>query len=104
MAILDPGRPRDLFDASYGQRALWDIAAVQPVLLAVFDEFPPTGPVLDVGCGTGDLSAALAGNGLAAVGVDAAPTAIAQAQAAAMLFTDRALCSTEHRTEPSRCE
>ena len=52
-------------------------------MLALLDEFPPTGPVLDVGCGTGDLALALAERGLAVLGVDRAEGAIAQARAKA---------------------
>src|SRR5665811_376405 len=43
------------------------------------------GDVIDVGCGTGENALYLASRGLAVIGVDAAPTAIAQAQEKARL-------------------
>ncbi len=49
-------------------------------MLALLDEFPPTGPVLDAGCGTGELVLAIARRGLAVLGVDQAGAAIAQAR------------------------
>ena len=71
------------FDSAYQVRPPWDIGAPQPAMLALLDEFPPTGPVLDVGCGTGDLTLALAERGLTVLGVDRAEAAIAQARARA---------------------
>ena len=82
MGTLDaPGS--SFFDAAYRERPPWDIGAPQPDLIALLDEYPPTGPVLDVGCGTGDLALALAGRGLNVLGIDLAEAAIAQARARA---------------------
>ena len=75
--------PRDFFDAAYRETPPWDIGEPQPALIALLDEHPPTGPVLDVGCGTGDLALFLAGRGFAVLGVDLAGAAIAQARAKA---------------------
>jgi len=72
-----------LFDSSYRQTPPWDIGEPQPALMALLDEYPPTGPVLDVGCGTGELALALAQRGLTVLGVDLAEAAIAQARAKA---------------------
>ena len=70
----------DFFNFIYRSRPPWDIGAAQPAMLALLDEFPPTGPVLDVGCGTGDLALAIARRGLAVLGVDLAGAAITQAR------------------------
>lgn len=71
----------NFFDSAYQVRQPWDIGAPQPAMLALLDEFPPTGLVLDIGCGTGALAFALAERGLAVLGVDLAEGAIAQARA-----------------------
>jgi SAM-dependent methyltransferase len=83
MDMSDPGRSGDFFDAAYRQGPPWDIGEPQPALIALLDEYPPTGPVLDVGCGSGDLALFLAERGLSVLGVDLAEAAIAQAQAKA---------------------
>lgn len=71
------------FESAYDGAPPWDIGEPQPDLIALLDEFPPSGPVLDVGCGTGTLSLALARRGLQVLGVDGAEAAIRQAQAKA---------------------
>jgi SAM-dependent methyltransferase len=78
------GRP---WDASYTDGpAPWDVGAPQPAVirLAARGAFAARGPrpatVLDVGCGAGDNALHLAGLGLAVVGVDVAPAALAQAR------------------------
>jgi SAM-dependent methyltransferase len=78
------GPSSNFFDSAYRETAPWDIGEPQPALLALLDEYPPTGPVLDVGCGTGALTFALAQRGLAVLGVDLAEAAIAQAHAKAV--------------------
>ena len=72
--------PRAFFDAVYQDVAPWDIGAEQPALAALLAAHPPSGPVLDVGCGSGDLAIALARRGLSVVGVDFVAAAIAQAR------------------------
>lgn len=47
---------------------------------ALLAEHPPAGPVLDVGCGSGDLAISLAQAGLEAVGIDFVDSAIEQAR------------------------
>lgn len=79
--MSDSDRLSGFFDSIYHGKPPWDIGEAQPALLALINEFPPTGPVLDVGCGTGDLALALAKRGLSVLGVDISSLAIAQAQA-----------------------
>ncbi|MCX6031573.1 MAG: class I SAM-dependent methyltransferase [Chloroflexi bacterium] len=83
MSISDSRRSSAPFDSTYRETPPWDIGEPQPALLALLDEYPPTGPVLDVGCGTGELALALAQRGLAVLGVDLAEAAITQARAKA---------------------
>jgi ubiquinone/menaquinone biosynthesis C-methylase UbiE len=73
--------PRTFFDSVYQASAPWDIADAQPALTRLFTEYPPESPVLDVGCGSGDLAIWLARHGLTVIGVDFAATAVAQANA-----------------------
>jgi SAM-dependent methyltransferase len=73
--------PRAFFESIYGDVAPWDVGTEQPALAELFAEYPPEGPALDVGCGTGDLAIALAQRGLVVRGVDFAESAIAQARA-----------------------
>lgn len=67
------------FDSVYEDVPPWEVGDAQPALSALLDEFPPAEPVLDVGCGSGDLALALARRGLRTVGVDIVEAAIAQA-------------------------
>lgn len=76
MSRFTPG----FFDSVYTDTPPWDIGAAQPDLLALLDEHPPAGTVLDVGCGSGDLAVALAQRGLAVVGIDIVEAAIEQAR------------------------
>lgn len=68
--------PQAFFDAVYQGDAPWDVGGPQPALVALFDEHPPASPVLDVGCGSGDLAIALARRGLDVLGIDFVGAAI----------------------------
>ena len=63
----------------------WDIGRPQPAVVRVAEQGLISGDVIDIGCGTGENALYLASRGLAVVGVDAAPTAIARAQEKARL-------------------
>ena len=73
--------PRDYFDSAYREPAPWDLGGPQPALYELLAEHPPAGPILDVGCGTGNLSIALARDGATVLGVDLPAAAIEQARA-----------------------
>lgn len=75
--------PQAFFESIYRQTPPWEIGGPQPALETLMDELPPSGPVLDVGCGSGDHAIALARRGLQVLGVDVVEAAIAQARAKA---------------------
>src|SRR5436305_5539045 len=68
------------FDAMYEGTPPWDIGRPQPTFVELAERGAFRGRVLDVGCGTGEQALLAAGLGLDASGVDASPTAIAQAE------------------------
>ncbi len=68
--------PKAFFDDLYRNAAPWDIGGPQPALVELFAAFPPTDPVLDVGCGSGDLAIYLAEQGHEVTGVDFAEVGI----------------------------
>jgi len=69
------------FDEAYGGTPPWDIGRPQPVFVQLVETgVLREGPVLDVGCGTGEHVLFLAARGFEAVGVDAAPKAIEKAK------------------------
>lgn len=72
--------PRAFFSSVYEDTPPWDVGGPQPAMSALLDEHPPAGPVLDVGCGSGDLAITLAQAGLEVVGMDFVDTAIEQAR------------------------
>ena len=57
------------------------MGGAQPALAALLAEYPPADPVLDVGCGSGDLAIALAKGGGHVLGIDFVPAVIEQARA-----------------------
>jgi ubiquinone/menaquinone biosynthesis C-methylase UbiE len=60
--------------------APWDIGAPQPAMAALIEKYPPTNPILDIGCGSGDLAIYLARLGDHVVGIDFVECAIKRAQ------------------------
>ncbi len=73
--------PLAFFQAVYRESVPWDIGGPQPAMAALLAEYPPQGPVLDVGCGSGDLAIHIAKGGIEALGIDFVDQAITQAQA-----------------------
>ena len=74
----------DFFEAVYRGEAPWDVGAPQPDLLRLIEEHPPSGTILDLGCGTGDLAIGLAERGFTVIGVDFVPGALDVASARAL--------------------
>jgi cyclopropane fatty-acyl-phospholipid synthase-like methyltransferase len=64
----------------YQDEPPWDIGRPQPAFVALAQAGALVGPVLDVGCGTGEHALMVAALGLEATGVDTSPTAIARAE------------------------
>ncbi|MGY0499037.1 class I SAM-dependent methyltransferase [Nocardia sp. FBN12] len=60
--------------------APWDIGAPQPAVVRLAEAGGFRGPVLDVGCGTGDNALFIAARGLPVLGVDVAEAALATAR------------------------
>lgn len=76
-------RPPAEFNDLYAGTPPWDIGRPQPAFQALADAGELRGRVLDAGCGTGEHTLMAARLGLDATGIDAAPAAIATAQAKA---------------------
>jgi SAM-dependent methyltransferase len=72
--------PRAFFEWIYSDVAPWDIGAPQPGLVALLDDVPPSGAILDIGCGSGDLAIVLAQRGYRTTGIDFVESAIDQAR------------------------
>jgi SAM-dependent methyltransferase len=72
--------PLDFFNAVYQDIPPWEIGAPQPAMLALLDRYPPSSPILDVGCGSGDLSIYLAQLGYQVLGIDFVEKAITNAR------------------------
>jgi cyclopropane fatty-acyl-phospholipid synthase-like methyltransferase len=76
-------RTLEQFEASYADAPPWDIGRPQRIFQALADAGELHGRLLDAGCGTGEHTLMAAAIGLDATGIDAAPSAIAKAQAKA---------------------
>ncbi|MFB6135239.1 MAG: class I SAM-dependent methyltransferase [Halobacteriaceae archaeon] len=71
------------YDAAYATVPNWDIGRPQRAFVHLAEAGLIRGPVLDVGCGTGELSLFLARRGHDVLGVDVSPRAVRQAAAKA---------------------
>jgi SAM-dependent methyltransferase len=71
---------QDVYEGVYDATPPWDVGGPQPALIELLNEYPPAGPALDVGCGSGDLAIALARGGLEVLGVDFVELAVEQAR------------------------
>jgi SAM-dependent methyltransferase len=87
----DAGPSRSFFDTAYRANAPWDVGQPQPALTDLIEEFPPFGPILDLGCGTGDLCLFLAERGFPVIGIDLAEAAITSARSKASTATEPAV-------------
>jgi SAM-dependent methyltransferase len=72
--------PRAFFDSVYRETPPWDVGGPQPAMSALLTAHPPASPVLDVGCGSGDLAIALAQGGFQTLGIDFVDAAVEQAR------------------------
>ena len=72
--------PRAFFDSVYSETPPWDVGEPQPAMSALLAAYPPTDPILDVGCGSGDLAIHLAQLGHRVTGMDFIEAAVANAQ------------------------
>ena len=80
----DGYRPIAGFEGAYrAGRPAWDVGRPQPAIVELAARASLQGPLLDVGCGTGEHALYLAALGLSVAGIDIAPTAIARARAKA---------------------
>jgi cyclopropane fatty-acyl-phospholipid synthase-like methyltransferase len=75
--------PLEFFNFVYQDIPPWEIGAPQPAMSALLNKYPPAGPILDLGCGSGDLSIYLAQSGHQVLGIDFVEQAIVNARAKA---------------------
>jgi SAM-dependent methyltransferase len=69
-----------VYDAAYAGVPNWDIGRPQRAFVQLLEAGLIRGPVLDVGCGTGELSLFLTRHGYTVLGIDLSPLAIRQAK------------------------
>jgi len=74
---------KERFASAYERTPPWDIGRPQQDLVAAFDALDLPGPVLDLGCGTGEHVLELARRGIEAWGLDATVAAVEAARAKA---------------------
>lgn len=72
--------PHDFFSSVYKNIPPWDIGAPQPAMAALLEKYPPQDPVLDIGCGSGDLAIYLAKLGYQVLGIDFVEAAVLDAR------------------------
>lgn len=83
MEPSEPDPPAVDFEAAYREVPPWEIGRPQPAIASLVVAAAVVGPVLDVGCGTGENALELARSGLEVVAVDSSPAAIAVARSKA---------------------
>jgi ubiquinone/menaquinone biosynthesis C-methylase UbiE len=71
---------RRMFDSSYRDRPPWDLGRPRQQFVELVRQGEITGPVLDLGCGTGENALFFAEQGLEVLGIDFAPRAIRLAE------------------------
>jgi ubiquinone/menaquinone biosynthesis C-methylase UbiE len=81
-SVVNSSVDRTTFENLYAGPAPWDIGKPQEEFVAIADRV--TGPVLDVGCGTGEHALFFAARGLRVVGIDFVEEAIRRARRKAM--------------------
>jgi SAM-dependent methyltransferase len=69
-----------VYDAAYTGAPNWDVGRPQRAFVRLADAGLVRGPVLDVGCGTGELALFLARRGNEVLGIDLSPVAIRRAR------------------------
>jgi len=69
----------DFFDSAYRGRPPWDIGRPQKEFVELVKRGEITGPVLDIGCGTGEHALFFATEGYEVWGIDSTPLAIRKA-------------------------
>lgn len=72
--------PLSFFNSVYKDVPPWDIGVAQPAMSALLEKYPPANPVLDIGCGSGDLAVHLAQLGNQVIGIDFVESAISHAR------------------------
>jgi cyclopropane fatty-acyl-phospholipid synthase-like methyltransferase len=82
--------PLIFFNAMYENNAPWDIGAPQPAMVTLIEKYPPANPILDLGCGSGDLAIYLANLGHQVIGVDFVESAIKNAREKTSSLSDEA--------------
>ncbi len=70
----------DFFDMAYQGKPPWDIGRPQKEFVEMVRRGEMTGPVLDIGCGTGEHALFFAKEGYEVWGIDRAPLAIEKAR------------------------
>jgi SAM-dependent methyltransferase len=83
MSVPTPAVERPVahvYDAAYAGVPNWDIGRPQRAFVGLLDGGLVRSPVLDVGCGTGELSLFLARHGHEVLGIDLSPMAIQRAR------------------------
>ena len=71
---------KEAFDKSYDGVPPWEIGKPQPEMIAQLNAGHANGTVIDVGCGTGELTLEMAKRGWQVVGVDSSQKAIDMAK------------------------